>query len=107
MNLNVFYFTKDKQQNTSLMWYGENVSDLGWKVFHGLFEKYLLIHLCFCFRNMVLAERCVLLSAEILKSQSKYSEAAALLIRLTSEVKHLVAFPTLALPPFVYLPKCF
>ncbi|VTJ62038.1 Hypothetical predicted protein [Marmota monax] len=36
-------------------------------------------------RNMVLAERCVLLSAEILKSQSKYSEAAALLIRLTSE----------------------
>lgn len=36
---------------------------------------------------MVLAERCVLLSAEILKSQSKYSEAAALLIRLTSEVK--------------------
>uniref|UniRef100_A0A8B9RS85 Trafficking protein particle complex 8 n=1 Tax=Accipiter nisus TaxID=211598 RepID=A0A8B9RS85_9AVES len=35
--------------------------------------------------NMVLAERCVLLSAEILKSQSKYSEAAALLIRLTSE----------------------
>lgn len=35
---------------------------------------------------MVLAERCVLLSAEILKSQSKYSEAAALLIRLTSEV---------------------
>jgi len=37
-------------------------------------------------KNMVLAERCVLLSAEILKSQSKYSEAAALLIRLTSEV---------------------
>uniref|UniRef100_A0A8C6QZ68 Trafficking protein particle complex 8 n=2 Tax=Nannospalax galili TaxID=1026970 RepID=A0A8C6QZ68_NANGA len=36
-------------------------------------------------KNMVLAERCVLLSAEILKSQSKYSEAAALLIRLTSE----------------------
>lgn len=40
----------------------------------------------FFFRNMILAERCVLLSAEILKSQSKYSEAAALLIRLTSEV---------------------
>lgn len=38
---------------------------------------------------MVLAERCVLLSAEILKSQSKYSEAAALLIRLTSEVLKL------------------
>lgn len=56
---------------------------------------------------MVLAERCVLLSAEILKSQSKYSEAAALLIRLTSEVKHLVAFPSLALPLFVYLPKHF
>uniref|UniRef100_A0A8C2YA37 Trafficking protein particle complex subunit 8 n=1 Tax=Coturnix japonica TaxID=93934 RepID=A0A8C2YA37_COTJA len=36
-------------------------------------------------KNIVLAERCVLLSAEILKSQSKYSEAAALLIRLTSE----------------------
>ncbi|XP_078543490.1 trafficking protein particle complex subunit 8 isoform X1 [Lissotriton helveticus] len=36
-------------------------------------------------KNMVLAERCVLLSAEILKSQLKYSEAAALLIRLTSE----------------------
>ncbi|XP_061453812.1 trafficking protein particle complex subunit 8 isoform X1 [Rhineura floridana] len=36
-------------------------------------------------KNMMLAERCVLLSAEILKSQSKYSEAAALLIRLTSE----------------------
>ncbi|ELW64615.1 Trafficking protein particle complex subunit 8 [Tupaia chinensis] len=39
-------------------------------------------------KNMVLAERCVLLSAEILKSQSKYSEAAALLIRLTSEKRH-------------------
>ncbi|XP_063779722.1 trafficking protein particle complex subunit 8 isoform X3 [Pseudophryne corroboree] len=36
-------------------------------------------------KNMVLAERCVLLSAEILKSQGKYSESAALLIRLTSE----------------------
>ncbi|XP_054840350.1 trafficking protein particle complex subunit 8 isoform X8 [Eublepharis macularius] len=36
-------------------------------------------------KNMLLAERCVLLSAEILKSQSKYSEAAALLIRLTTE----------------------
>ncbi|KAM8967666.1 trafficking protein particle complex subunit 8 isoform 2-T2 [Pelodytes ibericus] len=36
-------------------------------------------------KNMVLAERCVLLSAEILKSQGKYSDAAALLIRLTSE----------------------
>ncbi|XP_069477067.1 trafficking protein particle complex subunit 8 isoform X2 [Ambystoma mexicanum] len=36
-------------------------------------------------KNMVLAERCVMLSADILKSQVKYSEAAALLIRLTSE----------------------
>ncbi|XP_069813763.1 trafficking protein particle complex subunit 8 isoform X2 [Dendropsophus ebraccatus] len=36
-------------------------------------------------KNLVLAERCVLLSAEILKSQSKYSESAGLLIRLTSE----------------------
>ncbi|XP_039610360.1 trafficking protein particle complex subunit 8 isoform X1 [Polypterus senegalus] len=36
-------------------------------------------------RNMVLAERCALLSAEILKSQSKYSEAATLLIRMTGE----------------------
>lgn len=46
----------------------------------------------YCFRNMVLAERCVLLSAEILKSQSKYSEAAALLIRLTSEVSSFFHF---------------
>ncbi|XP_013872892.1 trafficking protein particle complex subunit 8 [Austrofundulus limnaeus] len=36
-------------------------------------------------RNMVLAERCALLSAEILKSQGKYSEAASLLIKMTSE----------------------
>lgn len=36
---------------------------------------------------MVLAERCALLSAEILKSQGKYSEAAALLIKMTSEVR--------------------
>ncbi|KAG9478983.1 hypothetical protein GDO78_012579 [Eleutherodactylus coqui] len=36
-------------------------------------------------KNMVLAERCVLLSAEILKSQVKYSDSAGLLIRLTSE----------------------
>ncbi|KAM6921828.1 trafficking protein particle complex subunit 8 [Xenentodon cancila] len=36
-------------------------------------------------RNMVLAERCALLSAEILKSQAKYSEAATLLIKMTSE----------------------
>ncbi|XP_061681125.1 trafficking protein particle complex subunit 8 isoform X2 [Syngnathoides biaculeatus] len=36
-------------------------------------------------RNSVLAERCALLSAEILKSQGKYSEAAALLIKMTSE----------------------
>ncbi|KAF3835624.1 hypothetical protein F7725_028182 [Dissostichus mawsoni] len=35
--------------------------------------------------NMVLAERCALLSAEILKSQVKYSEAATLLIKMTSE----------------------
>lgn len=54
---------------------------------------------------MVLAERCVLLSAEILKSQSKYSEAAALLIRLTSEVSSFFHFffPTAIL----LLPKCF
>lgn len=54
---------------------------------------------------MVLAERCVLLSAEILKSQSKYSEAAALLIRLTSEVKVLVAFSTPALPSLFTYPS--
>ncbi|KAK5869396.1 hypothetical protein PBY51_024117 [Eleginops maclovinus] len=36
-------------------------------------------------KNMVLAERCALLSAEILKSQVKYSEAATLLIKMTSE----------------------
>ncbi|XP_066575699.1 trafficking protein particle complex subunit 8 isoform X2 [Amia ocellicauda] len=36
-------------------------------------------------KNMVLAERCALLSAEVLKSQTKYSEAATLLIRMTSE----------------------
>lgn len=36
---------------------------------------------------MVLAERCALLSAEILKSQAKYSEAATLLIKMTSEVR--------------------
>uniref|UniRef100_A0A3P9CF05 Trafficking protein particle complex subunit 8 n=1 Tax=Maylandia zebra TaxID=106582 RepID=A0A3P9CF05_9CICH len=36
-------------------------------------------------KNMVLAERCALLSAEILKSQGKYSEAATLLIKMTSE----------------------
>ncbi|GAA6065630.1 trafficking protein particle complex subunit 8 isoform X1, partial [Tachysurus ichikawai] len=37
-------------------------------------------------KNMVLAERCALLSAEVLKSQAKYAEAAALLIKMTSEV---------------------
>uniref|UniRef100_A0A8C5M9Z8 Trafficking protein particle complex subunit 8 n=1 Tax=Leptobrachium leishanense TaxID=445787 RepID=A0A8C5M9Z8_9ANUR len=36
-------------------------------------------------KSMILAERCVLLSAEVLKSQGKYSDAASLLIRLTSE----------------------
>ncbi|XP_075935366.1 trafficking protein particle complex subunit 8 isoform X1 [Anarhichas minor] len=36
-------------------------------------------------KSMVLAERCALLSAEILKSQVKYSEAATLLIKMTSE----------------------
>ncbi|KAI4892506.1 hypothetical protein NFI96_018306 [Prochilodus magdalenae] len=36
-------------------------------------------------KNMVLAERCALLSAEVLKSQAKYSEAATLLIKMTSE----------------------
>ncbi|KAJ8276838.1 hypothetical protein GJAV_G00068480 [Gymnothorax javanicus] len=36
-------------------------------------------------KNMVLAERCALLSSEILKSQAKYSDAATLLIKMTSE----------------------
>uniref|UniRef100_A0A674NE16 Trafficking protein particle complex subunit 8 n=1 Tax=Takifugu rubripes TaxID=31033 RepID=A0A674NE16_TAKRU len=36
-------------------------------------------------KNMVLAERCALLSAEILKSQGKYSDTATLLIKMTSE----------------------
>lgn len=40
-------------------------------------------------RNMVLAERCALLSAEILKSQGKYSDTATLLIKMTSEVRNL------------------
>lgn len=35
----------------------------------------------------MLAERCALLSAEILKSQGKYSETATLLIKMTSEVR--------------------
>uniref|UniRef100_A0A8C2H2L8 Trafficking protein particle complex 8 n=1 Tax=Cyprinus carpio TaxID=7962 RepID=A0A8C2H2L8_CYPCA len=35
--------------------------------------------------NMLLAERCCILSAEILKSQAKYSDAATLLIKMTSE----------------------
>ena len=43
--------------------------------------------LCALHRNMVLAERCALLSAEILKSQAKYSDAATLLIKMTSEVR--------------------
>lgn len=36
-------------------------------------------------KNMVLAERCTLLSVEILKSQGKFAEAATLLIKMTSE----------------------
>uniref|UniRef100_A0A8C0YT32 Trafficking protein particle complex subunit 8 n=1 Tax=Cyprinus carpio carpio TaxID=630221 RepID=A0A8C0YT32_CYPCA len=36
-------------------------------------------------KNMLLAERCCILSAEILKSQAKYSDAATLLIKMTSE----------------------
>ncbi|XP_041862305.1 trafficking protein particle complex subunit 8 [Melanotaenia boesemani] len=36
-------------------------------------------------KNMVLAERCALLSSEIFKSQGKYSDAATLLIKMTSE----------------------
>ncbi|CAB1324026.1 unnamed protein product, partial [Coregonus sp. 'balchen'] len=36
-------------------------------------------------KNKVLAERCALLSAEVLKSQAKYSDAATLLIKMTSE----------------------
>lgn len=43
-------------------------------------------------RNMVLAERCVLLSAEILKSQVKYSDAATLLIKMTSEVSKALQY---------------
>ncbi|KAI2651856.1 Trafficking protein particle complex subunit 8 [Labeo rohita] len=39
-------------------------------------------------KNMLLAERCCLLSAEILKSQTKYSDAATLLIKMTSEAAH-------------------
>lgn len=54
---------------------------------------------------MVLAERCVLLSAEILKSQSKYSEAAALLIRLTSEVKLSSFFCFCPLTIFFFYPN--
>lgn len=42
---------------------------------------------------MVLAERCVLLSAEILKSQGKYSEAATILIKMTSEVGTAPSYP--------------
>lgn len=37
----------------------------------------------------MLAERCALLSAEILKSQGKYSETATLLIKMTSEVRNM------------------
>lgn len=40
-------------------------------------------------RNMVLAERCALLSAEILKSQGKYSDTATLLIKMTNEVRNV------------------
>uniref|UniRef100_A0A8C0YCX3 Trafficking protein particle complex subunit 8 n=1 Tax=Cyprinus carpio carpio TaxID=630221 RepID=A0A8C0YCX3_CYPCA len=36
-------------------------------------------------KNMLLAERCCILSAEILKSQTKYSDAATLLIKMTTE----------------------
>uniref|UniRef100_A0A8C7MPU4 Trafficking protein particle complex subunit 8 n=1 Tax=Oncorhynchus kisutch TaxID=8019 RepID=A0A8C7MPU4_ONCKI len=36
-------------------------------------------------KNKVLAERCALFSAEVLKSQAKYSDAATLLIKMTSE----------------------
>lgn len=39
---------------------------------------------------MVLAERCALLSAEVLKSQGKYSDAATLLIKMTFEVRQLL-----------------
>ena len=46
----------------------------------------LKVCVCVCVRNMMLAERCALLSAEILKSQAKYSDAATLLIKMTSEV---------------------
>uniref|UniRef100_A0A4W5KU92 Trafficking protein particle complex subunit 8 n=1 Tax=Hucho hucho TaxID=62062 RepID=A0A4W5KU92_9TELE len=36
-------------------------------------------------KNKVLAERCALFSAEVLKSQAKYSDAATLLIKMTCE----------------------
>lgn len=44
---------------------------------------------------MVLAERCALLSTEILKSQGKYSDAATLLIKMTSEVRQDFTFSPL------------
>uniref|UniRef100_A0A3Q4N2M8 Trafficking protein particle complex subunit 8 n=1 Tax=Neolamprologus brichardi TaxID=32507 RepID=A0A3Q4N2M8_NEOBR len=49
-----------------------------------LVRAHMLVYTMICL-NMVLAERCALLSAEILKSQGKYSEAATLLIKMTSE----------------------
>lgn len=54
--------------------------------------------LCALDRNMVLAERCALLSTEILKSQGKYSEAATLLIKMTSEVRESFSFVYLTTP---------
>lgn len=51
---------------------------------------------CALNRNMVLAERCALLSAEILKSQGKYSEAATLLIKMTSEVSKFPPFSVMS-----------
>ncbi|MEQ2216768.1 Trafficking protein particle complex 8, partial [Xenoophorus captivus] len=59
------------------------------KMVNGVRNHTFFIAVIACFlllyRNMVLAERCALLSAEILKSQGKYSEAATLLIKMTSE----------------------
>lgn len=87
VNFYIFCLKKNKQQNLSLMPCVERFEIKSFLRFISEVYLFINIYICFYFRNMVLAERCVLLSAEILKSQSKYSEAAALLIRLTSEVK--------------------
>lgn len=62
------------------------------------FSPDIAFRLCAFDRNMVLAERCALLSTEILKSQGKYSEAATLLIKMTSEVRESFSFVCLKIP---------